>query len=990
MTGQPPAAGHPYATGGGGDTFEKLAAAQFLAALLLMIPVPGLPGPVTRVALQQRYAGSSLDDIVVEAAVGDGVRRLEIQVRHRLQLSMRNVKTRQLFAAMAETVQNDRAAFLQRRRMHGIITAQGSPGIHNLIELTERARSVAEPSELASQVRAIGLLSRGARELAIRISGMLGEIDHGDLDLETLQWLVLGSLIVMPWSLEGANAIEPIVSLDRLASVLVPPDVAEASKLVGALRTVAADYAREAGSLTRASLLATLSATFRIAASPRDPVDFSAYSAFFSSYVPYHSGEEQRRGSLQALAPEDIAWAPKVTVLLGPPGIGKSTEATRLLFERGGGRPLHRCRTVASLVTLDADQVRDSLVLLDDVFGDGEDVLDPVRVRDGLLALSLVLEAGNLVLATSRDYVWSQHAFRYRTDDFEPQSRSLPSEGSAWRRELLSVMLKRHGNPDLASDSAAIAVTALVTPNDLATFARSEAEAFITGSRSLTECIARSLRTANTYRDAALQLLRSQQPLERAMADLLLLLLALHEVSYGDFEALAAGLGLLKSVSFDSAVRSLAGWLGANPADPTVATLWHDDVRHGLAAAAAEDVEMGAARLVAILLSDVITLPLQSALPDRIYRIADLWARPGVVERLSIGATSDWALFLENHQNALLVASDRHDVLMGPAAKSFERLRTAPILSFCSAAKFYAHTLYNARDWEAALEVLSEAWERLSSTEERPPRHQHIWFATLTALCYSKLGRASIAMKWYGIATAAADSASMPLLAASSPGAQQRAAEVKFVLHELANHEGNTLSSELEEYALAAERYEEALEHLDSLAAEYPQYRPLDVLLQQANLHALAALSLAENRADNAPEEPADSVILDHIEKADFNFEKWRTAVGSSDRHPRVANASRARIVYNRKIGAWNEVEALIDSALEKASGFRRGLLLREYALIQFQRLQRGVGVPQTTRALANLEEAATLLGDLPTEERRCAVLKNDLQLASHLMAPRP
>jgi tetratricopeptide (TPR) repeat protein len=547
-------------------------------------------------------------------------------------------------------------------------------------------------------------------------------------------------------------------------------------------------------------------------------------------------------------------------------------------------------------------------------------------------------------------------------------------------------MLRKHGYSDLAPDAAKIAVAILVTPNDIVTFARSEAAAFIAGSRSLNECIERSLRTADTYRGAALHLLRSQQPPERAIADLLLLLLALHEISYRDLEALAAGLGLLRSVSFDSVMSSLAGWLGASPADPTVATLWHDDVRHGLAAAAAEDVEMGVARLVAILLADVMAHPLQRALPDRIYRIADLWARPGVVERLSVGAASDWALFLENNQNALLVASDRHDVLMGPAAKSFERLRSAPILPFCSAAKFYAHTLYNARDWEAALLVLSQAWERLSSTEERPPRHQHIWFATLTALCYSKLGRASTAMKWYGIATAAADSASMPLLAASSPGGQQRAAEVKFVLHELANHEGNTLSSELEEYDSAAERYEEALEHLDTLAAEYPDYRPLDVMLQQANLHALAALSLAENRADNVPEEPADSVILDHIEQAESSFERWRTAVGSADQHPRVANASRARIVYNRKIGAWDKGEALIDIALETASGFRRGLLLREYALIQLQRLKLKAGVSQTSRALANLEEATTLLGDLPTEVRRCGVLKREIQVASHLM----
>lgn len=56
----------PFSTGGGGETFEKLAGACTLAALLAREELPGLDLTVTKVRFQQRYAGHLVDDIVVE------------------------------------------------------------------------------------------------------------------------------------------------------------------------------------------------------------------------------------------------------------------------------------------------------------------------------------------------------------------------------------------------------------------------------------------------------------------------------------------------------------------------------------------------------------------------------------------------------------------------------------------------------------------------------------------------------------------------------------------------------------------------------------------------------------------------------------------------------------------------------------------------------------------------------------------------------------
>jgi hypothetical protein len=46
----------PFSTGGGGETFEKLAGACALVALLAREEIPGLDLPVTKVRFQQRYA----------------------------------------------------------------------------------------------------------------------------------------------------------------------------------------------------------------------------------------------------------------------------------------------------------------------------------------------------------------------------------------------------------------------------------------------------------------------------------------------------------------------------------------------------------------------------------------------------------------------------------------------------------------------------------------------------------------------------------------------------------------------------------------------------------------------------------------------------------------------------------------------------------------------------------------------------------------------
>ena len=72
----------PLSTGGAGTIYEYRVAAVVLAALLRGDRVIGLEVPVTEVRLQQRIAGSYLDDVIAVADHAGAVRlQVDIQVK---------------------------------------------------------------------------------------------------------------------------------------------------------------------------------------------------------------------------------------------------------------------------------------------------------------------------------------------------------------------------------------------------------------------------------------------------------------------------------------------------------------------------------------------------------------------------------------------------------------------------------------------------------------------------------------------------------------------------------------------------------------------------------------------------------------------------------------------------------------------------------------------------------------------------------------------
>ena len=74
-------------TGGTGFAYEDTVVAYYLASLLREERAAGLNGVVKTVAVQQAGHGCPMDDIIIELDDGGSPRRLNLQVKRKIQIS---------------------------------------------------------------------------------------------------------------------------------------------------------------------------------------------------------------------------------------------------------------------------------------------------------------------------------------------------------------------------------------------------------------------------------------------------------------------------------------------------------------------------------------------------------------------------------------------------------------------------------------------------------------------------------------------------------------------------------------------------------------------------------------------------------------------------------------------------------------------------------------------------------------------------------------
>jgi hypothetical protein len=262
----------PFSTGGGGETFEKLAGACTLAALLAREELPGLDLPVTKVRFQQRYAGHLLDDIVVDGA-SRGVRRtLEIQVRHRPRLTASDLKFVELVAVFLRAMRDNRAAMLNETRRLGLLVELGTPGSKSLHQLARLAWANSDPTAFYQAIAAQGHTSEPVRDRLGQLVKAKAAADQASEIAEDPElWMLLRGLRVLPWSLDESTGAHRTNAINQLRHVLADDDPTRAPDLFADLFKLVADLVPLAGGVTRMDLVDKLRShgQWQLGASPR-------------------------------------------------------------------------------------------------------------------------------------------------------------------------------------------------------------------------------------------------------------------------------------------------------------------------------------------------------------------------------------------------------------------------------------------------------------------------------------------------------------------------------------------------------------------------------------------------------------------------------------------------------------------------------------------------------------------------------------------------
>jgi hypothetical protein len=262
----------PFSTGGGGETFEKLAGACALAALLAREELPGLDLPVTKVRFQQRYAGHLLDDIVIDGA-SRGVRRtLEIQARHRPRLTASDPKFVELVAVLLRAMRDNRAAMLNDTRRLGLLLELGTPGSKSLHQLTRLAWANSDPAAFYQAIAAQGHTGKPVQERLGQLVKAKAAADHASEIAEDPElWMLLRGLRVLAWSLEESTGPHRTHAINQLRGVLADDDPARAPDLFADLFKLVADLVPLAGGVTRMDLVDKLRShgQWQLGAGPR-------------------------------------------------------------------------------------------------------------------------------------------------------------------------------------------------------------------------------------------------------------------------------------------------------------------------------------------------------------------------------------------------------------------------------------------------------------------------------------------------------------------------------------------------------------------------------------------------------------------------------------------------------------------------------------------------------------------------------------------------
>ncbi len=434
----------PYATGGGGVTFERRVAATYMARLLAGLSSAEIGGAriVQRVAFQQG-PGHPVDDIVVLAAADDDSVEVSVACRRRPEFVTSDDDTRKLVGDLLRALPAPTEGPKQRL----VIAVAGyQANVTQVQELADLARShddhrkffnaLATPGRFRQELQSrLGhfeaLVTYAFGDLTVKPVGLLME---GVVDVKFITWLVLTHLWVISPRLESPDETDWTHLADVLGPMSQTRDAAGGFGLLGVLESLAANYAPAGASVDSIMLRRALHSLLHRSAlrTSRSWVQLSHLGEMLEATTrgaigatndgPLHLERQHEIEALRAA----LVSAPGALLVTGQSGAGKS----RLVLD-----------ALASL-TIESDDVEYVALSLRDLPATSVEFRAALDgdLRDALLVLTaptryLVVDAAEAVLE-GRVELLNYVAMAARDTDVHLVVTST-SEGASTVRSLL-------------------------------------------------------------------------------------------------------------------------------------------------------------------------------------------------------------------------------------------------------------------------------------------------------------------------------------------------------------------------------------------------------------------------------------------------------------------------------------------------------------------------------------------------------------------------
>lgn len=347
---------NPYATGGGGVTFERKVAVQYLAHLLVGDSAIELGDGrrVVSVAFQQAPV-HSVDDLVVSAACSDELQPslvLAIAVRRSPNLVVSNERAQELIRQFVRAVIDAPTEGPETRL--GLVVAGPQPHAEQLAKLADLAAMQMDASGLIDLIQTSGKFDAAVRgrldqirQLVERALNELGVVEASIGLVDSRTWQLLSKLTVLMPRLESPHETDWSDVVNRLARVARESDLTTAARLRDRLVDRANEYSPSAArvnlTILRRDSHALLDSTARRHEHGWQTLDSIHRQARESVRAEITAGDDGRSVRLDrsAAAMELLKTVSGVdaVVVSGESGVGKSSLAVLGLTAAGDADP---------------------------------------------------------------------------------------------------------------------------------------------------------------------------------------------------------------------------------------------------------------------------------------------------------------------------------------------------------------------------------------------------------------------------------------------------------------------------------------------------------------------------------------------------------------------------------------------------------------------------------------------------------------------------